>query len=191
MTNAPSTVEENTNAATVFIPRDFVVVNHESSGLTLSIADIVPAGIAYLLQLGYSTSLNQSVAGMAKAAKEEGLDEAAIAAKLKAAMSERSGKILAGDVGTRATGPRIPSAQRLTYTVAEEFAKAKGVKFPTKASDAMSVGGKTYPNSKAFLDAFIAGKSGDSIRAEVAHRIRVAEGIKSDTAPTTEDLGIE
>lgn len=114
---------------------------------TAELADLSPASLAYLAQYGFAKSLQDSVAGLAKAVKadpedyrkdvEDGTamdDEELAKAVTEAKMLERFQAIIAGTVGTRSGTPRLSGIDKIMRDVAREAIKAravaKGVKMP-------------------------------------------------------------
>lgn len=140
----------------------------------LPVANLAPSGVAYLLQHGFSKSLTDSVAGLRKELKDEGLPQADIDAKVLATMQERMDKIAKGEVGTRTNGPRLRGLDAMLRDVALEQAKTLGIKLPTKATESFVVkakdGEKTFSSRDAFLTQFLGSKFGPAIKAEAQRR---------------------
>ena len=123
---------------------------HESSGIALALADIAPEGLAYLLQYGFSKSLQDSVAGKLKVFmdgakddkggwKAEPMSEDEARAEINKLLAERADDIRTGSVSRRSGGPRLKGLDWYMREVAKEFlakfAKDKGKKLPSKAED--------------------------------------------------------
>jgi hypothetical protein len=112
--------------------------------------DQVVGGLAYLLQYGFSQSLQDSIAGRAKSVREEMTDakdkpagwtvpsEAVIAAAIDAdidgMLQKRSAAILAGTVAVRTSEPKDPWAGIIREILVKSAAK-QGKKLPKADSD--------------------------------------------------------
>lgn len=138
--------------------------------------------IAYLLQYGFSQSLQDSIAGRAKAVEQELLNpdpkpegwtapdkatiDTAVQQDLDGTLSKRLDAIIAGSVATRGPGvARDPSAG-IVRELLVAWAKAKGGKLPKADSD----------EYKALADKMRAAKA-EFIAAELARRATVADEI--------------
>lgn len=108
--------------------------------------------IAYLLQYGWAQSLQDSIAGRAKAVAEEMLPpvadrkadfvvptqtqiDAAVATDIDGMLQKRSAAIIAGTVATRGTGVARDPAAGIVRELLVAWAKAKGKKLPKADSD--------------------------------------------------------
>lgn len=108
--------------------------------------------IAYLLQYGFSQSLQDSIAGRAKAVAEEMLPpvadrkpdfvvptqadiDAAVAADIDGMLQKRTAAIIAGSVATRGPGIARDPAAGIIRELLVAWAKAKGGKLPKADSD--------------------------------------------------------
>jgi hypothetical protein len=76
----------------------------EFHGVKVDISSIVPAGLIYLIGLGYSTSLTQCNAGVATAMRDEGKSQAEIDKALAENREERCQKICDGSITKRGGG---------------------------------------------------------------------------------------
>jgi hypothetical protein len=145
---------------------------------TIDTADVTESGIAYLLQYGFAKSLQDSVAGV-KAAMADETDEsgeakyndAEIAVALHDKQQSRFEAIVAGTVGTRATGPRATPVETMMRNVAKEAIRvacvAQGRKLPK--GEAMV----------ALVDKYLS-KHMAATRAEAERRIAATAGIDLD-----------
>lgn len=188
---------------------------------TVTAADIAPAGIAYLLQYGFAQSLQDAVAGTAKAVRDvaaacraggdgfdkthkkwialcenaglEGADFAAdeqvtlvATATVASDMASRFNAILAGEVGTRAGGPRLDPVDRTMRDIAErelrEYCRAnkvamvKGKELTDMLAEMIADDESRY---RADAEAELAKTKANSTAAD-----RIAGRLKAKTAPT-------
>lgn len=145
-------------------------------GHSLTVGDIGEAGLAYLLQYGYSQSLQDSIAGLAKKVKgdadkfakaltidtpAEG-DEDGLSALVEMVeddkLADRSAKIAAGTIGLPTGVPRLAGDAKLANGIAREWlrraaAEAK-VKLPAVDSDEYTTFvSAMYEQNKAAIDA--------------------------------------
>jgi hypothetical protein len=139
--------------------------------------------IGYLLSYGFGKSLQDSVAGRAKELRDAGETESAIAAAIKAEMTERAEAILAGTIGAR--GPRLVGPDAIRRDVTEEFfrawvkdAAAKGQVLPSlKTTFNVSTKDATKEQKKAVAEKIYALREKfakarkDKIDAEVERRL--------------------
>lgn len=149
----------------------------ESNGFETLLTRIAPAGITYLLTYGLNKSLQDSVAGLAKAVREDeankGLtDEAmdkAIATALQDAMAKRFAKILTGEVGSGGgRGPQLRGIDKVLFDVAEEWLTAAAAKAGKKLPEKMT-------ERRPLIEAYRDGKRKDAIAKEAAKRFKAAE----------------
>lgn len=148
-------------------------------GHSLTVGDIGEAGLAYLLQYGYSQSLQDSIAGLAKKVKGDAekfakaltvdtpTDEAAVDALVEMVeddkLADRSAKIAAGTIGLPAGVPRLTGDAKLANGIAREWlrraaAEAK-VKLPAADSDEYTTFvSAMYEQNKAAIDAEVAAR---------------------------------
>ena len=153
----------------------FTIETVSHDGVDLALADVSTAGLNYLLQYGYTQSMQDAVAGLAKAVKgnpakyrkpsETSLSiEALVERVLTDKLNERENAIVSGTIGTRKTGPKLSSLERMVQTVGKErlaaAASAKGRKLPAVGSDQF----------KNLLEAYIE-KYADDVMAEAKTRI--------------------
>ena len=151
----------------------------EGQEFSCDVESLPPAALAYLLQYGWAQSLQDCIAGRAKAVREEfaenaakglgvPLDEATIAAAVSAdilgTLAKRADAIRAGEVGVRSPVASIlPGRSAGFISVAKEwlraYAKAKGLKLPKADSD----------DYRALLAKY-AQAMGEKIEAEAARR---------------------
>ena len=193
---AKNTKTENIDSAlpadtiTINLPAD-LVLRHESGGIALPIGDVTsPEAIAYLLQYGFSKSLQDSVAGKLKVFlagvrntsedtakglpewKAEPMTEDEAKVEIQRLLAERADDIRTGSVTRRAGGPRLRGIDWYIREVAKDFlakaAAAKGKKLPAKAAD-------LQPR----LDAYTT-KNADKVRAEAQRRMD-ADNAAADT----------
>lgn len=108
-----------------------------------------PKGAFYLLQYGYTQSMQDSIAGMAKklgavmdeSTGEPKYSEVEVAVMIHDALRERHEAIMKGEVGTRTTGPRLKGIDRMLREVAWEIIVARvtaagnAAKLPKKVSE--------------------------------------------------------
>lgn len=124
-------------------------------GVTVNVADITPAGIAYLLTYGFNKSLQDKVAGLAKEMKEAEHADDVIEEAIAKARHERAAAIVAGTIGTGSSGPRLVGRDRMIRDVAIEhlrvFAAGKGIKMPTKAAELDAMVAKWMTNEDRAL----------------------------------------
>jgi len=154
----------------VLIPADFGKVEH--NGFELTVADIAPAGIAYLLQYGFAKSLQDSVSGRAKAMAEAKVKatgapkytQEEIDADIEAKIVARVGKILKGELDYGPAGSRLTGLARVKWDVAEEWVKAA-----IKAKGAKAPKGDEW---KALVESYIA-KYDAKVTAEAERRSAV------------------
>jgi len=114
----------------------------EFHGAKVDVSSITPAGLIYLIGLGYTTSLTQCNAGVATAMRDEGRSADEIAEKLAANREARLQKICDGTIAVRGGGsgsPRKDLEQRLLEDVAWSalqviYARNKA-KLPSKAGE--------------------------------------------------------
>ena len=139
--------------------------------------EVAAKGIDYLLQYGFAKSLQDCVAGMRKALADEGKDEAAIEAELTATMQERFDDILAGEVGTRTTGPRLRGIDKVKFDIATEELKAafglKKMAWPSGKGSAETIG--------KYVSAFLA-KHDDRVTEEANRRMKQQNAVEFDLA---------
>lgn len=158
------------------------------------IADIPEASFIALAARGFSHMLGNEVASKVTAAKkkfaeaneallaedEESYNEA-LAENVEALehqyREEFLAKIMGGTLGVRATGPRGSAIETVMRAVAIEELRAalgkKNVKWPAKADDELTVGGKVYTRT-GLVDAYLE-KHGEKLRAEAERRANVEE----------------
>jgi hypothetical protein len=106
---------------------------------------VAPAGIEYLLQYGFAQSMQDCIAGRAKAVREELAEkmkqpdaiqltdaeiEAAVEADLKGALGKRMDAILAGTVAVRQAAEAKDPASGIVRELLVAWAKSKGGKLP-------------------------------------------------------------
>jgi len=124
--------------------------------------------LSYLLQYGFSQSLQDSIAGAEKAVRQEykeqadaageTVDEAEVAEAVKqdidGTLQKRVDAILAGTVGTRVPQQRDPFAamcKRIATEMARKGFKAANIKWPKDRAD--EVVGKVLEKHKAAIEA--------------------------------------
>ena len=143
---------------------------------------IAPKGLDYLLQYGFAKSLQDCVAGMRKALAESGKDgviltDNEIEDELQATMQERFYDILAGEVGTRTTGPRLRGIDKVKFDIAiEELKAAFGLKkmaWPSGKGSAEVIG--------KYVSAFLA-KHDDRVTKEANRRMKQQNAVEFDLA---------
>jgi hypothetical protein len=157
-------------------------LSYERNGKVYSteVETLPPTAIAYLLQYGFSQSLQDSIAGRAKAVVEELLPpiaerkpgfvvptqeqiDAVVAEDIEGQLNKRLDAIKAGNVATRGTSVARDPAAGIVRELLVAWAKAKGGKLPKADSD----------EYKALADKMRAAKA-DWIKAELARRAEVA-----------------
>lgn len=131
------------------IPMDGVNESPEAFGMVALQLGFTPKGLFYAIQYGLSQSLQDSVAGLAKALRDEKDPEsgdakhgdASIAAALHDAMKDRLAAIASGEIGHRTRGPQVRGVDKITRDVAWEAivaaATARGLSasLPKKAAE--------------------------------------------------------
>lgn len=156
-------------------------LSYERNGKTYSAeVESLPApAIAYLLQYGFAQSLQDSIAGRAKAVMEEMLPPvadrkpdfvapakeaiaAAILQDLDGQLNKRLDAIVAGTVATRGPGVARDPTSGIVRELLVAYAKAKGKKLPKADSD----------EYKAMADKMRQVKA-DYIAAELARRAEI------------------
>ena len=155
----------------------------EYNGIGVNVANITPAGIAYLLQYGWAKSLQDSVAGRKKALmagddETPPMSEDEAEAKLVEIMTKRADAIVAGEVGQRAGGPRVTKLERVMRNVAAEIIKAAAAK-----------AGKKLPKGEAWqtlVSSYVA-KHEEAVREEAERRMETTAGEADDILS---DLGL-
>lgn len=139
--------------------------------------------IAYLLQYGFSQSLQDSIAGRAKAVAEEMLPpvmdrkpdfvvptqaqiDAAVAADIDGQLGKRLDAIVAGTVATRGPGAAKDPTSGIVRELLVAWAKGKDKKLPKADSDEYKALAAKMREAKA-----------DWIKAELERRATVADEI--------------
>lgn len=160
-------------------------LSYERGGKTYTTeVETLPAtAIAYLLQYGFSQSLQDSIAGRAKAVADEMLPpvadrkadfvvptqaqiDAAVASDIEGQLGKRLDAIKAGSVATRGAGVARDPAAGIVRELLVAWAKAKGGKLPKADSD----------EYKALAAKMSAAKA-DWIKAELERRAAVGAEI--------------
>lgn len=157
-----------------------VTYTHATAGeLSLETSTLPESAISYLLQYGFSQSLQDSIAGRAKAVREEllkadpatspGVIDAAIADDIQGALLKRLDAIEKGEVATRGSGtPRDP-ASGIVRELLVAYAKSKGMKLPKADSDEYAALATKMRAAKA-----------EYITAELARRASAVEELDID-----------
>jgi hypothetical protein len=145
---------------------------------------VAPAGIEYLLQYGFAQSMQDCIAGRAKAVREELAEkmkqpdaiqltdaeiETAVEADLNGALGKRMDAILAGTVAVRQAAEAKDPASGIVRELLVAWAKSKGGKLPKADSD----------EYKALAAKMRAAKA-DHIAAELARRAEAVADIDID-----------
>ncbi len=78
-----------------------------------------PDALVYVLDYGFRQALADPIAGKAKKLRDEGKTESEIEAALREIQQSRFEAILAGSVGTRASGPRLKPLDKLAFEQGE------------------------------------------------------------------------
>lgn len=147
------------------------MVTHQ--GRTINWMDISAKGLAYLLQYGFTQSMQDSVAGLAKDVRENPTDyEGKTPEEVVAEMLDtRQAAILAGTIGTRVGAARLSGIDKIMRDVAKERIKAacvaKGVAMPK--GEALA----------ALVDKYLA-KYDDSVREEADRRMSTIKSAGDD-----------
>lgn len=162
-------------------------LSYERNGKVYAIeSDAVQGGLDYLLQYGFSQSLQDSIAGRAKAVRDElitrpeGNDgswvaptepeiEAAISADIDGMLQKRMNAILAGTVAVRGSAAPKDPTSGIVRELLVAWAKAKGKKLPKADSDDYTTLAAKMREIKA-----------DHIKAELARRAEAAADIEID-----------
>jgi hypothetical protein len=128
-----------------------------------------PAALAYLLQNGYSQSMTDAAAFTKE--QKAGKSEAEVAEMAHKARQARHDAIIAGTIGARVGGAKLPPVERVMREVAEERLKAiavtRGVAMPKNVKG----GAQTLTMA---LDKILS-RDPDGIRAEAETRIASAK----------------
>jgi hypothetical protein len=106
-----------------------VIYNRAGRTWQADTAKLPPAAIDYLLQNGFSQSLQDAFVGPAAKAKKEGEGQTTIDALIVASIEKRHDAILAGTVGARVGLGRDP-VRTVAKEMLEAWAKANGFKLP-------------------------------------------------------------
>ena len=155
----------------------------EHNGVTLDFDDYsqeqIERAVAYLVQYGFAKSLQDSVAGLRKERKADGVSDAEIEAEIKAAGVERMEAILNGTLNAR--GPRLTSEAAIRRDVIDEFfrlwakkmADAGKGKLPRAAKGATDEEKKAVAEKVKALRERFAAANAEKIDAEVARRVEL------------------
>lgn len=131
--------------------------------------DLPPGAISYLLHNGFTQSMTDAAA-FTKAQKE-GKSESEIEVMASDARDKRFAAILAGTVGVRVGGPRLPAIDRAMQDIVDEMlaaiCSARKVALPK---------GDVLKAARAKLLA----KNGDAIRAKAQARLDEAKSLVED-----------
>ncbi len=134
----------------------------EFKGFTLDVDSLGKEALTYLLTYGFKQSLQDSVAGVRKAALDEGKSESEADEAVEAAMKARYDAILSGKVAVRAQGPRLQGLDKFVAEVADELLRAqcakKGVKWPSGKGSADVV--------KGWRERLLASPMADNVKKE-------------------------
>lgn len=163
-------------------------LSYERNGKTYTTdSDKLPAtAIAYLLQYGFAQSLQDSIAGRAKAVAEEMLPpvadrkpdfvvpteeqiKAAILSDLDGQLNKRLDAIVAGTVATRGPGVARDPTSGIVRELLVAYAKSKGKKLPKADSDEYKAMAEKMRTAKA-----------DWIKEELERRAEIADEIDID-----------
>lgn len=159
---------------------------------SVRVSDITAEGIAYLLQYGYSQSLQDSIAGLDKKVRADvekfakaltvdtPTDDAGINALAEMVeedkLADRSAKILAGTIGAPSGVPRLTGDDKLADGIAREWLRAKAAEIKHKLPVADSDEYRDFV--AAMLD-----QNRDEIMAEVEARKTKRATITMPTLP--------
>lgn len=160
-------------------------LSYERGGKTYTteVESLSATAIAYLLQYGFSQSLQDSIAGRAKAVAEEMLPpvadrkqdfvvptqaqiDEAIAADIDGMLQKRTAAIVAGSVATRGSGVARDPAAGIVRELLVAWAKVKGGKLPKADTDEYKALAGKMATAKA-----------DFIAAELVRRASVSDEI--------------
>jgi len=149
-----------------------MIVNYERNGKVYSadVEKLPSASIAYLLQYGFAQSLQDSIAGSAKAVRAEYTEQAdaanetvseqdvlkAIAADIEGSLNKRVDSIVAGTVGHHAAQVRDPFAsmcKRVTIEMLRKGFKAANIKWPKESEKVQELITTAYEKNKVVIDA--------------------------------------
>ena len=157
--------------------RDGTVRYGDKYSLPLATIAGNPAAVLYLLQNGYSQSMTDAAAFTKE--QKAGKSDDEIAAMAHEARTKRHDAILAGTIGARVGGAKLPPVERVMREVAEERLKAiavsRGVAMPK---------GDTL---KVALDKILS-RDPDGIRVEAETRIANAKAVASAVGGDDDDL---
>lgn len=146
----------------------------EGTEFAIETATLPEAAITYLLQYGFAQSLQDSIAGRAKAVRDEMVAEGkkegneapteaeiaeAIKQDLLGTLEKRMNAIMAGTVATRSPGAPKDEAAGIVREILLAHAKSKGLKLPKADSD-----------EYAALAAKVREAKADYIKGELARR---------------------
>lgn len=153
-------------------------VTYEREGQTFEtvVENLPPKAVEYLLQYGWAQSLQDSIAGLAKAKRadlEETddfknglLSEDDILAEIKAAtlakLSERAKAIVEGTIGAKVGTGKVDDITKLAREQVSAALKAKGMKLDMKTDEGKAKFAELVENHKT--------KNGDKLRAEIERR---------------------
>lgn len=197
--NAETPAEPHADAAKQSIGDTAVNVDPQTQTLvygdwSVKVADLPAKAIAYLLQNGFSQSMTDAAA-LTKAQKQDehgnDLDDDTIAAKVKSLRDARFARIVAGEVGVRAGGPKATGIDALIRTIAVERLRVQLAKYKLvlpsgkdKDGNAKTIKiGNEMLDRETIISRYVA-KNGDELRAEADRRR--AEAV--DEAEMTENL---
>lgn len=140
----------------------------EYKGFSVESTSLPQEALDYLLLNGFKQALGDSIAGLGKKLKEEGLDEAAVEAQLQAAMHAKFDAIVSGSVSVRSIGPRLQGEDKFIADYADEVLKAqfakKSLKWPNGKGSAETI--------KTLRDKLLASQHGDKVRSEGKKRYK-------------------
>lgn len=143
---------------------------------TLDPATINEAGLRYLIQYGYSQSLQDAVAGASAKLKAEMKDgqrvhsDVEVAVMLHDKLQARHNAIQAGEAGSGRVGPRVSGVDKIMQDVAWETIRAHATK--TKSKLPQDAAGRN-----ALIGAYLA-KYEARTRAEAERRMAAVEEIE-------------
>jgi len=153
----------STSLVSLQVPSDTQVSYGEGNKWSLSVDDMTPATVAYLLQNGFKQSMSDAAAFSKK--DIEGLTDDEIAAKAEVKRQQRFDNIVAGSVGTRTGGARKKGLDKYINDIVVEELKAKSAQL-----------GKPFPSGKGAAERINA--MAEKWLANEARKARITEAAR-------------
>lgn len=162
---------------TLNIPADLVLTYGDQFSVKAS--DITETGLLYLLQNGYSQSVQDARAGVATKMKEKdaNVTEAAIKTAEHEKMQAKSDAIVAGTISIRAGGARLTGIDKIMRDVAREAIRKAIVAAVAKDGKKRTI--PTGDKMTDLVEQYIA-KNETAVRAEANRRLDTKPEIDAD-----------